>query len=301
MSRTEARRLFYAATTAIANLDARLFAAEEASELGLIEADQRAAVPAALDAAIDTVSALANLQPMTAALVPEVQQASVAARQDPFATVTLQIDDDDEGLREEYEHPLTLRRLAGRLAASYGIDADEADHGLTAPQAQLRRICKNVGNAVAHLVKKKVIDIPSGEHVVKHVLFACVSAAFPDAVPDGGVSFPSRLRAHVPDLAVPRLRTCVEIKVTRTQGDLSTVIDGLIGDIGNYGSTDYDTFLAMIYTSDPELTDELLKQVVEQRYANLGANPIHHWNWSLVRGLLAPSGQRKVRVRKGDE
>lgn len=117
-------------------------------------------------------------------------------------------------------------------------------------------------------------------------------AAFPDALPDGKVAFPSELKAHVPDFSVPMVKACVETKVARSQADLSTVVEGLLGDMSTYGSSDYTTFFAVIYTNDSALTQTLLDKVLGERQQLSGANPRHHWKWLLVHGPLAPAGSK---------
>lgn len=294
IDRNEARRLYQRALDLISRLDLQLFALEEADQLGLIEADERRKMQIILKSTTDTMSALARVDAMAQALVGLVDEEVKAALRHPTAVVSIPVDGIEDHEEEAYAHVLALQSLAARFAAIYGLDIEERAHGLTTPQVQLRLICENVGNSILFLMQKKMIEVPRSEHHVKHVLFACVKAAFPDALPDGQVAFPSALKEHVPDLSVPMIRACVETKVARSPADLSTVVEGLLGDMSTYGSTDYSTFFAVIYTSDSTLTQELLEQVLNGRLALLGLNPKYQWKWLMVHGPLASASFKGV-------
>lgn len=292
VNRTEARRLYKQALEQLGRLDMQLFAVDEAEQLGLVEADERSKMQTALRSATDTMAAFARVDAIAQALVEPVDKAVNAALEEPSALVSITEDDIERPEEEAYLHVLVLQGLAARLATVYGLDLEEASHGLTTPQNQLRKICQNVGNSILYLKQKGVIETPAREHHVKHILFACVRAAFPDALPDGKVAFPSALKAHVPDLSVPIVKACVETKVARSMADLSTVVDGLLADMSNYGSSDYTTFFAVIYTSDNALTQMLLDEVLGERQRLSGASPRHQWKWLLVHGPLAPAKSR---------
>jgi len=286
IDRTEARRLYRVAIEQLARLDLRLFAFEEADQLDLDKAEQSREMQATLRSATDSMAALARANIIAQALIQPVDDAVAKALQRPTEVVSIPLDGAENQDEEAYLHVVELRTLAARLAAIYGLDIEEKLHGLTTPQVQLRRICENIGTSIVHLVRKRVIKIPSGEHHVKHLLYSCVKAAFSDALPDGSVAFPSPLKGHVPDLSVPIIKACVETKVARSRADLAKVVEGLLGDMSTYGSTDYTTFFAVIYTGDSALTQELLDQELDERQTRLGFNSLYHWKWLLVQGPL---------------
>lgn len=294
VDRNEARRLYKLALEQLASLDLQLFAFDEADQLGLNEAEQDKKMHTILKSATDTMNALARVDTIAQALVTEVDKAVKDALRDPTDVASIKINDDECHEADAYVHVLVLQALAARLAAVYGLDVEEKKYGLTTPQALLQHICENVGNSILSLINKKMIETPKSEHHVKHLLFAFVRAAFPDALPDGQVSFPSPLKGHVPDLSVPLIKVCIETKVARSKADLSTVIDGLLGDISTYGSSDYTTFFAVIYTNESALTQVLLEQVIDERKQLSGINPKYHWKWILVHGPLAPIGGKTV-------
>ena len=294
IDRNEARRLYQRALYLISHLDLQLFALEEANQLGLIESDERHKMQAILKSATDTMSALARVDVMAQALVGLVDEAIKESLQHPTAIVSISVDGIEDHEEEAYVHVLALQSLAARLAAIYGLDIEEKTHGLTTSQVQLRLICENVGNSILFLKNKKMIQIPRSEHHVKHFLFACVKAAFPDALSDGNVAFPSALKGHVPDLSVPMIKACIETKVARSPADLSTVVEGLLGDMSTYGSTDYSTFFAVIYANDTTMTQELLEKVLSERLALLGLNLKYQWKWLMVHGPLAQASSNGV-------
>lgn len=286
LDRTEARRLYRLAIEQLARLDLRLFAFDEADQLDLDKSEQSREMQATLKSATDSMAALARVDIIAQTLIRPVDDAVAKALQHPTDVVSIPVDGAENQDEEAYLHVVELRTLAARLAAIYGIDIEEKIHGLTTPQVQLRRICENIGTSILHLVQKRVIKIPAGEHDVKHLLYSCVKAAFSDALPDGSVAFPSLLKGHVPDLSVPIIKACVETKVARSRADLATVVEGLLGDMSTYGSTDYTTFFAVIYTGDSALTQELLDQELDVRWTRLGFNSRYHWKWLLVQGPL---------------
>jgi hypothetical protein len=240
-----------------------------------------------LRSATDTIQALARVDIIAQDLVNQVNVAVAEAMKEPTALVSIPVADPEYPEEEAYSHVLALQELAARLAAIYGLDIEEKSHGLTSPQMQLLRICENIGGSIVYLLQKKVIQNPKSEHHVKHLLFASVRAVFPDALPDGSVAFPSSLKGHVPDLSVPIIKACIETKVARSKTDLSTVVEGLLGDISTYGSSAYTTFFAVIYTNDDTLTQDLLEEVLEERKERSGINPKYNWKWILVQGPLA--------------
>lgn len=287
VNRTEARRLYKLALEHFATLNFQLFMLSEAAELNIDEAAQRRKMTMALQSATDTIKALARVSVIAQDLVDQVNEAVKEAMNEPTAVVSIPVADPECPEEEAYSHVLALQELAARLAAIYGLDIEEQSQGLTTPQIQLRRICENIGESIIYLIQKNIIENPKSEHHVKHLLFASVRAAFPDALPDGKVAFPSPLGEHVPDLSVPIIKACIETKVARSQAALSAVVEGLLGDISTYGSSAYTTFFAVIYTNDDMLTQTLLNEVLEKRKKLSGINPQYHWKWLLVRGPLA--------------
>lgn len=174
VNRTEARRLYKQALEQLARLDLQLFALDDADQLSLVEADQRREMEAVLRRATDTMAALVRVDAIAQALVEPVDMAVKAALEEPTAVASMPGNDIECPEEEAYHHLLVLRGLAARLAMVYGLDIEEASHGLTTPQNQLRRICENIGQSILYLKQKGVIETPKREHDVKHVLFACV-------------------------------------------------------------------------------------------------------------------------------
>lgn len=286
IDRTEARRLYRQAIDQLARLDLLLFAFDEADQIDLDKDEQSRKMRAMLKSATDSMAALARIHGTAQALIKPVDDAVAEALKHPTDVVSIPVDGAENQEEEAYLHVVELRALAARLAVIYGLDIEEKIHGLTTPQVQLRQICENIGTSIFHLVQKRMIAIPASEHDVKHLLYSCVRAAFSDALPDGSVAFPSPLKGHVPDLSVPIIKACVETKVARSRADLAKVVEGLLGDMSTYGSTEYTTFFAVIYTGDSALTQELLDQELDKRRTRLGFNSLYHWKWLLVQGLL---------------
>ncbi|CAN5409602.1 hypothetical protein BH10PSE3_BH10PSE3_36100 [soil metagenome] len=90
-----------------------------------------------------------------------------------------------------------------------------------------------------------------------------------------------------PDFGVPRLKTCVELKMARSVADLSKSIGQIIDDQSRYGSDDYDNFVGVIYTCDRKLTQAMLDDEVAKRGVRLGSDPLYSWTWRLSHGPLA--------------
>ena len=149
----------------------------------------------------------------------------------------------------------------------------------------LLAICRHADEAILYLMSKKLIRKPKGEHHVKHLLFGFVKAHYPDAVPDGSVAFTGVFGRHVPDFAEPQLKCCIETKVARNAGNLSSAVDGIIADQSTYGSDAYDMFIGVIYTNDSSLEKDHLDREIEDRYSK-GGEPSYEWHWILIHGPL---------------
>jgi len=291
MNMAAARRLFRQAEHGLNRLETALFGAEEAEALGLDENVERMRASQQLTATSDALLAFASLDASAGALLNEVVTAVAAAKASPFEVVYLPTDEPDGPETEVYLHPLVLRNLQRRVAAIYALDPDQLEQGLTVAQGHLLTVCRNVSIAIQDIYSKGLIELPRGEHDVKHLLFAIVRASFPDAIPDGGIAFDGEFQKHKPDFGVPRLKCCVETKIARDRNSMSSAIDGIIADQSNYGSDQYDTFIGVIYSSSASLTQEQLDQEIANRAAK-GGEPSYAWHWVLVQGHLAPPKQR---------
>lgn len=290
IDRAEARRLYVRLIPTIRSLDARLFESTEGDLLGVDPRQARRQVPQLVTKAGDLLMSLANLDPVAGGFREECVSAVKQARADPFDTVELE----EEGggnfpPPEEYTVLLKFRELAERLALIYGLHAAPEDYAFSVePQKALYRICGEIGFTIEHLIRKNVIGPPSREDDVKHVLYSTCRAVFPDALPDGQIKFPKILKGYKPDLGVPGLKTCVELKLARTPQELATVLDQIVVDTSAYGSETYTTFISAIYTNDPTVTLELVNDVIADQHRVLGANPIYAWAAIVAFGPLRP-------------
>lgn len=291
MNLGHANRLFRQAGDQLNRLETALFAAVEAGVLGLNETTERANASRRLTDAVDTLLALANLDPSAIALRQDVERAATEAKADPFDVVELAQEVPDDHETEVFRHPLVLRDLLGRIAAIYGLDPDQLEQGLTVAQGHLLTICRNASASINAMLAKKLIAVPRGEHQVKQLLYAIARASFVDVIPDGGIEFEGEFQNHKPDFGVPRLKTCVETKIARDKTSMSSAIDGIIADQSNYGSDKYNRFIGVIYTNNDTLTQEQLDQEIADRMAK-GGWPSYEWHWVLIHGQLEPPRKR---------
>lgn len=291
MNLSQARRLFRLAEDGLNRLDTSLFVAEEADALELDEQAERAKVSRRLTVATDALVAFAELDPSAGSLLGDIKIAVAEAKASPFDVVYRPSEAPDQGETEIFRHPLVLRDLLGRTAAVYMLDPDQLEQGLTAAQGHLLTICRNVAPAIQAMLNKKLIALPTGEHHVKHLLYAIVRASFVDAIPDGAIAFEGEFQKHKPDFGIPRLKCCVETKIARDRTGMSSAIDGIFADQSNYGSSRYQMFIGVIYSSDEALTQDQLDDEIARRIRNGGA-PNYEWHWVLVHGPLAPSRKR---------
>jgi hypothetical protein len=56
----------------------------------------------------------------------------------------------------------------------------------------------------------------------------------------------------------------------RNTEEVASALDQIVADQGSYGSKDYNTFLSVIYTDVPSITQALVDQEMERRSRNLG-------------------------------
>jgi hypothetical protein len=288
MNTARARQLLRQVEDGLNRLETALFGADEAEVLGLDESTERGRALSQLTKATDALLAFAKLDVSAGVLLEEVKSAVEKAKDRPFDVVDLPPVGSDDCETEVYQHPLVLRDLQRRIAAIYFLDLDQLELGLSAAQAHLLTICRNVAVSIQMMCQKKLIEVPRGEHQIKHLLFAIVRASFEDAIPDGGIAFDGQFQQHKPDFGVPRLKCCVETKIARDRTGMSSAINGIIADQSNYGSDQYDTFIGLIYSSDASLTQEQLDQEIKSRVEK-GGEPRYAWYWVLVHGPLAPS------------
>jgi hypothetical protein len=288
MNTARARQLLRQVEDGLNRLETALFGADEAEVLGLDESTERGRALSQLTRATDALLAFAKLDVSAEVLLEEVKSAVEKAKARPFDVVDLPPVGSDDCETEVYQHPLVLRDLQRRIAAIYSLDLDQLELGLTAAQGHLLTICRNVAVSIQEMVRKNLIQMPRGEHQVKHLLFAIVRASFADAIPDGSIAFAGQFQQHKPDFGVPRLKCCVETKIARNRNGMSSAIDGIIADQSTYGSDQYNTFIGLIYSSDASLTQELLDQEIEERRKK-GGEPSYAWHWVLVHGPLALS------------
>ncbi|MCJ2015898.1 hypothetical protein MKK84_00385 [Methylobacterium sp. E-065] len=291
MNQAQARRLFRLAEDAINRLDLALFATEEADALGLVEADERQKALRQLILTGDALLAFSGLDGSAVVLLDQVKTAFAEAKAKPFDVVVAASDHAEESETEIYKHPIVFRDLLGRISAIYALDPSQIEQGLSIAQGQLLTICRNFPASIQMMLSKNIIDVPRGEHDVKHLLFSIVRASFTDAVPDGSVAFAGEYRRHRPDFGIPRLKCCVETKVARDRPSISSAIDGIIADQSNYGSDEYKIFIGVIYTSDDTLTKEQFDKEIADRTAK-GGEPSFEWHWVLTHGPLSPSISR---------
>lgn len=284
LNKQNIRQHFRDTLSKISEFGWELLGLAEHGEFGLNEAAQRSIVQAKAVAATDALLALVSLTPATEALKAPVREAVANALSDPEAVGSPVLDPETE----VFIHEEILRTYASRVGAIYQLDEIDARQGLTRSQSHLVELCENIGLTIAHLVKKGVATEPAREAIVKHHLFATARASFPDAISDGGIKFEG-MTASAPDLGVPRLKTCVELKVARGLSDISKAIGQIIDDQSRYGSAEYNNFIAVIYTSDRTVTTASVKAEVAKRQARLGSDPQHGWTWVVAHGPLAPA------------
>lgn len=291
--REDARRLYVEATSAIVLLDRRLLESSEGEYLGVDPFLAQRLVPGLIKKVGDRLNALANLAPIANGFISEVGLAIADALNKPDAMGSPpEIDPNGFLPEEEYIAVMEFRALANRLADVYGLNVLHNSYAFfTTPQKQLAVMCENIGGTVERMVTRKMLGAPTREEDVKQILYGCCLSAFPDVVPDGQIKFKRLLKGYKPDLGVPGLKTCVELKIARDMNDVAKVLEQVVVDMSAYGDDDYTTFLSVIYTNDPTVTNELVSKVVQDKLVRLGADPLYSWRHVVAQGPLAPSAR----------
>jgi hypothetical protein len=155
----------------------------------------------------------------------------------------------------------------------------------------LDNICAGLGEAVAALVERTLIQSPDRETPIKHLGFCMLKAAFPDAQRDGEVNFrlPSG-ETRKPDAAIPSLRVCVEFKYANSETELSQRVDEIAADMSAYGDPRYDKFRAVVFAPYDGASNEKLQELLEHKMTNVRP----HYEWKAF--LVQAAGGRKRRV-----
>lgn len=292
MDLNKARRLYRLAEESINRLDTALFIADHADDLERNKEEEQENVFKIITNVGDYLGAFASFDTSAGLLLNESVTALDATKKEPFKIVEFPPKEGEDSTTEEFFHPIVLRNLLGRISKIYALDPDQLKDGLTVAQGHLLTICRNAAASINLMIAKNLISVPQGEHNVKHLLFAIARASFTDAVPDGQISFTGQFQNHKPDFGIPRLKCCVETKVARDRTSMSSAIDGIIADQSNYGSEDFNTFIAVIYTDNNSITQEDLDTEIRNREEKSG-NTKYMWQWVLINGPLQSSKTRK--------
>ncbi|MEQ7873995.1 hypothetical protein ABDK56_08310 [Sphingomonas sp. ASV193] len=292
MKKSDARRLLAELDEEIQDLEFALFEADEGDTLQLDPNGARKRIPSLAQTIGDRLTSLAQLGSPADSLSSEAARIAGGLRTEPSSIIEIATAHDDHPVEEDYEYPLVARRLVARIRSLWGLQSNPSQHLAPKVIDQVKIISRNVGRTIEHLILKKFVSAPLDEHDVKHVLFSVIRALHPSALPDGSISFEDTLKNHKPDMGVPDKGICIETKVARSKADLSTAIDGLLGDHGNYGSAEYNTFIGVIYTNNDELTQEIVDAAYQARCKRLSADPVHEWSIVLAHGPLAEKGAK---------
>lgn len=289
LDRNEARRLHNDLVATLGKLDWQLLIANDGAQFGADVDRARQEVSPLVCDVTDLLRALVNLDQVAEGVRADSEAAIQRADQNIDETVEVMNGEHVEAWSEEFRVTLEFTRLAERLRRIYGLYANPEDY-IFANRAQklLHRMCGQIGATVEHLVAKGIVTLPTREDHVKHILYATCRAAFSDALPDGKIVFEGLLRGYKPDLGVPGLKTCVELKLARDLKELASVLDQIVVDQGNYGSLDYTTFISLIYATSNEITPAIVQAAIQEKMETLGANPRFAWTALVTQGVLAP-------------
>lgn len=288
LDRNEARRLHNDLVATLAKLDWQLLVANDGAQFGADVDRARQEVSPLVSDITDLLRALVNLDRVAEGVRADSEAAIQHADQNIDETVEVMNGEHVEAWSEEFRVTLEFTRLAERLSRIYGLYASPEDY-IFANRAQklLYQMCGQIGATVEHLVAKGVVAAPSREDHVKHILYATCRTAFPDALPDGKIVFERLLKGYKPDLGVPGLKTCVELKLARDLKEVASVLDEIVVDQGNYGSPDYTTFISLIYATSNEVTPAIVQAAIQEKMETLGANPLFAWTALVTQGVLA--------------
>lgn len=293
VQRSEARRLFGQLDKHLIELGNRLFETTEGEYLGVDPVAAARAIPGLIRLVGDNLSALANLDVIAHGFREEVLETVRRSLKDPFDLVEMDPNDWFLGPDEGHLVMVELPDLARRMRAIYGL---EEGSGALAPfeqsQKMLVQVAKAVGATITHLIEQKLMQPPQREDHVKHVMYATVASVFPGTLPDGKINFPRVLKSYEPDLSVPRLKTCVELKIARNRRALAEVLGQVTVDMSAYGSQDYTSFVSIIYTDNEALTQKDVDNAISEKLQILGAEPRYSWGVYLALGPLAPAKSR---------
>jgi len=122
------------------------------------------------------------------------------------------------------------------------------DAGTVAEIQRLERILLGTPK----LVKDRGLE-PQNEKDVRKAMYDLLIHPYPDTVREIPISKQSKV--YKPDIGVPSLKAAVEYKFADSEKELKKALGGIYEDVGGYGgSEDWKTFFAVIYTTEPFLT-----------------------------------------------
>jgi len=148
----------------------------------------------------------------------------------------------------------------------------------------LDNICAGIGEAIRDFADRGWMPVPGKETPIKHLGFRLLKSAFPDAEPDGEISFklPDG-RVRKPDAAIPSLRVCVEFKYANDAAELNQRVDEIVADMSAYGDPRYDKFRAVVFAAYDGISNEELQKLLKHRLENIRLT--YEWRAFLVRSV----------------
>jgi hypothetical protein len=102
------------------------------------------------------------------------------------------------------------------------------------------------------LVKDRGLE-PENEKDVRKAMYDLLIHPYPDTVRE--VPIAKQSKVYKPDIGIPSLKTAVEYKFGTTEQEIKTALGGIYQDVAAYaGSSDWTVFFAVIYMTEPFLT-----------------------------------------------
>ncbi|MFC5467500.1 hypothetical protein ACFPPD_02140 [Cohnella suwonensis] len=143
--------------------------------------------------------------------------------------------------------PPNMGFLYSTNAHKYGASSWRGGADATAPYAFVEM--DNIGNFIKTKLRSLITDVPLKEKDIQNAVeFLFIGRNFTKGIDydreSGKFNFSGR--EYIPDFILPKLRTCIEVKLLKEPSKRSKVIEEINADITAY-SKEYDTILFVVY------------------------------------------------------
>jgi hypothetical protein len=137
------------------------------------------------------------------------------------------------------------------------------------------------------LIKDRGLE-PKNEKDVRKAMYDLLIHVYPETVPE--VPIAKQSKVYKPDIGIPPLRAAIEYKFAASEQEVKTALGGIYQDVSGYsGSKDWTVFFAVIYMTEPFLTQAQVEAEFRMSKVDRSWKPL----------LVVGKGARIIKASRG--